>query len=85
MSKRIFTKEEVEQLLGNENIGRCGQGSITYSRDFKVEAVKLYEQGLTPGDIFKQARINLNLVGRQTPKDCLRRWNKIYRQKGEKS
>ena len=84
MSKRIFTKEEAEQLLMNGNIGRCSsKGSITYSKRFKIEAVKLYEQGLTPGDIFRQAGINLNLVGRKTPKDCLRRWNKIRREKGE--
>ena len=85
MSKRIFTKEEAEQLLKNENIKRCSsRGSITYSKEFKIKAVKLYEQGLTPGDIFRQAGINLNLIGRKTPQDCLRRWNKIHREKGEK-
>ena len=84
MSKRIFTKEEAEQLLMNGNIGRCSsKGSITYSKRFKIEAVKLYEQGLTPGEIFKQAGLDINLIGRKKPKDCLRRWNRTYRAKGE--
>lgn len=84
MSNRIFTKEEMEQLLENDNVARCGKGSITYNKNFKIKAVKLYEQGLTPGDIFRQVGIDLNLAGRETPKDCLRRWNNIYRHKGEK-
>ena len=71
-------------MLENENIARCSKRSITYNKDFKIKAVKLYEQGLTSGDIFRQAGINLNLIGRKTPKYCLRRWNKIYRHKGEK-
>ena len=85
MSKRIFTKEEEEYLLKNENIANCSERSITYSKDFKIKAVKQYEQGLTSGDIFRQAGIDLNLIGRKTPKYCLRRWNKTYRQKGEKA
>lgn len=84
MSKIIFTKEEIDQLMNNENIVSCREGSITYSKDFKVNAVKLYEQGLTPADIFRQAGINLNIAGRKKPKECLRRWNRIYRNKGDK-
>lgn len=84
MSKTIFTKEEMEQLMNNENIAGCSKRSITYGKDFKISAVNLYEQGLTPADIFKQAGMNLNVMGRKKPKECLRRWNKIYRNKGEK-
>lgn len=84
MSKIIFTKNDIEELSKNENIAKCSEGSITYGQVFKIEAVKLYEQGLTPGGIFKQAEINLSMIGRKKPKDCLRRWNKIYRKSGEK-
>lgn len=83
MSKTIFTGDDVKQLLNNDNIAGCSEGSITYSKDFKVKAVRLYGQGLTPGDIFKQAGFNLSIVGRNKPKECLRRWNKIYRKEGE--
>jgi len=84
MSKIIFTKEEKEQLLKNKNISQCGDGSITYGKYFKVEAVKLYEQGLTPAAIFRQAGLDPNIIGRNKGKECLRRWNKAHRQKGEK-
>ena len=84
MNKRIFTKEEIDILSSNENISRCSERSITYSKDFKIEAVKLYEQGMTPSEIFRQAGLDKNLIGREQPKRCLKRWNKVYRQRGEK-
>lgn len=84
MSKRIFTKEQIEELLKNENIVRCSERSITYGKDFKIRAVKLYKEGLTSTEIFRQEGFDLNLMGKDKPKDCLRCWNRIYRAKGEK-
>ena len=83
MSRRIFTKEQVEQLASSKNVSGCGERSITYGKDFKIKAVKLYKQGLTSSEIFRQAGFDLNAIGRNRPKRCLRRWNKIRRAKGE--
>lgn len=82
MSKRIYTKEQIAQLSENKNIIRCSERSITYSRDFKISAVKLYEQGLTSIEIFAKAGLDIKIIGRKTPKECLRRWNRLYRVKG---
>lgn len=83
MSKRIFTREQLEQLSNNENVVRVGK-TIVYSKDFKIKAVKLYhEQGLTSSEIFRQAGFNLNVIGKQKPKDCLMNWKRTYRLKGE--
>ena len=55
MSKRFFTREQIEQLSSNENVVRVGK-TIVYSKDFKIKAVKLYnKQGLTSKEIFRQA------------------------------
>ena len=46
-------------------------------------AVKQYnEEGLTSREIFRQAGFDLNMVGRDTPKSCLKRWNRTYKKKG---
>lgn len=83
MSKRIFTREQIKQLSINENVVRVGK-TIVYSKDFKIKAVKLYnEQGLTSNEIFRRAGFDLNVIGRQKPKDCLRAWKKAYSLKGE--
>jgi transposase len=84
MSKIIFTKEQIKYLLENHNVEKCSERSITWSYGFKTNAVKLYEQGLTSTEIFRQAGFDLNVIGRKKPVDCIRRWNKIVRRKGMK-
>lgn len=83
MSKRIFTSEQIVQIAKNENVSRCSERSITYSKDFKMKSVKLYQEGLTSTEIFLQAGFDLSLLGRDQPKSCLKRWNKSFGTKGE--
>ena len=86
MSKRIFTKEEIKELLKNKNISRCSERSITYRRDFKIRSVKEYnDEGLTSNEIFKKAGLDSRLIGRKNPQDCIRRWIKIDKDKGPKA
>jgi transposase-like protein len=83
MSKRIFTEEQINGLLKNTHISRCSERSITFTKDFKLLAIKLYEQGLASSDIFRDAGFDLNLIGRQQPKECLKRWLRVFRTKDE--
>lgn len=82
MSKRIFSEEQIEALLQNPNVERCSDKSITYKKDFKVSAVKKYQDGFPASLIFKQAGFNIDMIGRKTPKWCLERWIKTFRDKG---
>lgn len=85
MSKRIFTREEVEVLLQNRNVEKCSEKSITYSKDFKLAAVQQYhEQGMTSREIFRQAGFGIDTIGRNQPKECLQRWKKSFQKKGLK-
>lgn len=83
MSKRIFTKEQIEELSKNKNVERCSNKSITYAKDFKIRAVKqYYDEYLTPQEIFIQAGFNLETIGRENPRYCLSEWKKIFQNKG---
>ena len=82
MSRRTFTKEQIDEMLKNGNVSYCSERSITYTKDFKLLAIKLYEQGLTSSEIFRQAGFNLDVVGRHQPKECLSRWLELFRAKG---
>lgn len=57
--------------------------TIQYSKEFKVQAVKQYEEGLTPKEIFALHGFDLSVIGKNIPKHSLSRWNKIYREHGE--
>lgn len=83
MSKRIFAKEQIEMLLQNPNVARCSSKSISYHKDFKVLAMRKYHEGLPPLEIFRQARFDIGMIGYETPKQCLRQWRKIFKDKGE--
>ena len=56
---------------------------MTYTKDFKLLAIKLYEQGLASSEIFRDAGFDPNLIGKDQPKECLKRWLKVFRAKGE--
>ncbi len=83
MSKRIFTKEEIEALLQSKHIARCSEKSITFNKAFKLLAVKQYrEQGLTSREIFRRAGFDSYIISNNQTIECLRRWRSAYKAKG---
>lgn len=83
MSKRIFSKEQIESILKNESVAGCSEKSVSYHKNFKILAVKKYQEGLPASAIFKQAGFNIDALGRDAPHDCLSRWRKTFKEKGE--
>lgn len=56
---------------------------IKYSGEFKIKAIKQYEEGLTPKAIFLLNGFDVSKIGKNIPKHALSRWNKTYREHGE--
>lgn len=82
MSKRRFTKEQIEELLKNDNVTRCSDKSISYSKKFKQLAIKQYNEGWSSNQIFREGGFDLELIGVDIPKGCLGRWRQTYQLKG---
>jgi transposase-like protein len=83
MSKRKFTPKQVADLLKNENVARCSDKAITYSKDFKIRAVRQYQdEGTSAKQIFKEAGFDLGVIGKDKPKSCLRDWRRVFKIKG---
>jgi transposase-like protein len=83
MSKRRFTEAQIAELSKNKNVSRCSDKSITYSKEFKVRAVKqYYENCLSPRMIFKEAGFDLALIGSNIPDQCFCRWKRVYNFRG---
>ncbi len=84
MSDRLFSPEARAKLLKNKNVLNVTEGTITYSPDFKVKAVRAnLLEGKPPLFIFVDAGFDLDLIGHETPKRCLKRWRKVFKQRGE--
>lgn len=75
---RRFTDEQRRRLGQNPYILNVSEKSITYDPAFKLAAVKAYEEGLSPMEIFLQAGFDVDLIGHRKPKACLKRWRDIY-------
>jgi len=83
MSKRKFTVKQAARLLKNGNVTKCSDKAITYNKDFKIRAVKRYQgEGISAKQIFKEAGFDLQVIGKDTPKRCLRDWRKIFKIRG---
>ena len=82
MSLRILTKKELSVLCNNPNVTSCTNKSITYSPEFKVNAVKEYVTGIKPEDIFTKAGFDISIIGEETPRQCLIRWMGNIKNKG---
>jgi len=79
-----FTNEEVLELRNNPNVVTCSHKAITYSKDFKLRAVKQYlDESLSCNEIFRLAGFNISALGRNIPKDRIGDWKYIYRTCGE--
>ncbi|QDS36620.1 IS3 family transposase [Brevibacillus brevis] len=82
-NRKSFTEQEIHTLEKNLNVLRVTGKNITYSPMFKAAAVRAYQEGQTPMEIFLQAGFQIEIIGRDMPKKCLLRWRKVYAAVGE--
>lgn len=78
MKRKPYTVQEKEILLQSEAIVKVTNSNATYLKEFKVFAVGEYMTGKTPLQIFIEAGINVDILGREQPQKCLTRWRKIH-------
>lgn len=82
MKRKPYTVQEKEILLSSKVIVKIRNSQATYSTEFKIFAVKEYLSGKTPMQIFLEAGVNVDILGRKQPQKCLARWLKKYRNYG---
>lgn len=80
----MFNQEQIKELLKNKNVDKCSSTSITYNKAFKIQSIRqYYDEGYAPVDIFRKAGFDLDIIGHNSPGNCLGRWRRIYNNKGE--
>ena len=82
MKRKPYTVQEKEELLKSKAIEKVANSSATYSKEFKLFAVGEYMTGKTPMQIFIEAGIDVNILGKEQPHKCLMRWRKIHAKYG---
>lgn len=84
MKRKGYTDQEKEILLKNENILSVSSTNIKYCPRFKLRAVTEYYEGVSPIQIFINSGINIEIIGRENPQRCLKRWKNIFKKNGKK-
>lgn len=82
MSKRTFSKEEIETLRKNRYVKRVSEKAITYTDEFKHQAIEQSEKGLMSTAIFDRAGFELTIIGRKRAQNSLNRWKRSYKDSG---
>ncbi|KZN98238.1 transposase [Bacillus badius] len=83
MSKNIYNEFQIKELEKNPNVLSASERSISYSPVFKLKAVVDYKAGKTPSQIFIEQGFDLDMIGKEQPKRCLKRWRESYERFGE--
>lgn len=83
MKQPKFNPEQIADLLKNKHVVKCSTSSITYNNAFKVLAVRQYAEGMTASQIFREAGFSLDTARNWFARDCLTRWRKTLKFKGE--
>ena len=76
MAKRQiqFTQEQIEILLKNPYVESINSNTIKFTSEFKELAMQKDKEGISALQIFKDAGVDLDILGKETPKTSIRNW-----------
>lgn len=78
-----FTPKQRSKLLANRNVLNASEKTVSYTSDFKILAVKQFLSGISPNQIFKEAKIPLDFFKEDYARYCLKKWVKKFEIGGE--
>lgn len=82
MSKKLFTKEEVEELSKNPYVQSVSPKGITYTDAFKETFLEAYAQGKFPREIFEDHGFRVEVLGMKRINSAQDRWSRAYKKDG---
>ena len=74
--QKSLTEEQIQELLKSKFVEKVFQNRIIYTNEFKLYALEQYQSGKPPVEIFVEAGINLDIVGRKDAVNLLLKWSK---------
>ncbi len=77
MTKIKYTEEQIKELKSNPAVKNATSKHIIFTKDFKLQAVKLAEKYITTKEIFKQFWFPEYVINSNVPKSSLARWKRL--------
>lgn len=82
MSKKLFTKEEIDILAKNKYVKNVSSKGITYSDEFKRIFIVENQNGKFPRQIFEECGFDINILGIKRIESSGKRWRSAFRRNG---
>lgn len=82
MSKTIFLKSEIDQLIKNKYILKVSEKAITYTNEFKIHFIAEYSKGKNSRIIFEEAGFDTKIIGTKRIDCASTRWRNAYKNSG---
>jgi hypothetical protein len=76
MTKQIYTDTQIEELLKNKYVEKCSKKYITFSKDCKIEVLRLSKEQIFYRDIFKILWFPEYIVNWKVPERSYNRWRR---------
>ena len=83
MSRILFNAFQIKRLEKNPNVTKVSERYIQYKSEFKLKAVQENLNGKGPFQIFRENGFDIEMMGKEKVKSCIKRWKKVYQQLGE--
>lgn len=77
-----LSESDRKRLLANKFVEKITNSHVSFTAEFKTQAVEKNLKGQSPISIFQSAGIDISLFDSEYPKKCLTRWKKIFIQEG---
>lgn len=74
MSNALFTDEQLAALRSNPNARMATRKSIQFSEQFKLDFVRQYGQAKLPIQVFRDAGLDVETIGRKRLKKANKKW-----------
>lgn len=78
-SSKQFTDEEISYLLSLPAVRSVSGTRIEYSERFKRECMRRYTNGESPSKVFREAGLDMSLIGYKRIERCIARWSRTER------
>ena len=78
-----LTPKQRSKLLSNRNVQAATEKTVIFRPDFKIKALHLYLEGVSPDQIFEDEGIPLDYFQDDYCRSCIKRWLEKLNTEGE--
>lgn len=80
--RTIFSSDEITELLRNPCVFKCSSRSIHYTYEFKRRALALYDQGISPNEIWRRAGFTVSKWKKGYCNYTIKDWRRLVKKGG---